>query len=106
MSTGCCLAIKLPDGSFLCSYYHFDGDDVGVTLKQNYNTEENAHWLINLGELRLLSFKTVEFYLDENDRQIEPRHCQSQTELTALVFEERQANSLYVFEDGQWQTHQ
>ena len=108
MSTSCRIAIKLPNGSYRSVYCHFDGyeDRVGKILNQNYATEDAANWLINLGDLRLLSHKTIEFFLKDNHRQIGPTLSRSPTELSILAFEEDCVDYLYVFEDGIWEVHQ
>ena len=108
MSTSYRIAIKLPNGSYRSVYCHFDGyeDRVGKILNQNYATEDAASWLINLGDLRLLSHKTIGFFLNDNHRQIGPTLSRSPTELSILAFEEDCVDYLYVFEDGIWEVHQ
>ena len=108
MSTSCRIAIKLPNGSYRSIYCHFDGyeDGVGKILNQNYATEDAANWLINLGDLRSISHKTIEIFLSEDHRQIGPTLSRSPTELSILAFEEDCVDYLYVFEDGIWEIHQ
>ena len=53
MSTNSRIGIRLPDGSILSVYHHWDGypEWLGVTLNQQYNTREKIEELIDGGNL-------------------------------------------------------
>ena len=53
MSTNSRIGIRLPDGSILSVYHHWDGypEWLGVTLKQQYNTREKVEELIDGGNM-------------------------------------------------------
>ena len=53
MSTNSRIGIRLPDGSILSVYHHWDGypEWLGVTLNQQYNTREKIEELIDGGNM-------------------------------------------------------
>ena len=53
MSTNARIGLQLKDGSILSAYHHWDGypEWLGVTLKEQYNTEEKVAKLIDGGNM-------------------------------------------------------
>jgi len=61
MSTRSSITVKCKDEKFRSVYCHFDGyiEGVGHTLLKNYNSQELARKIVNLGDLSSL-FESVE----------------------------------------------
>ncbi len=106
MATRSVIAIKNEDESFDAIYCHFDGypEGVGKTLKDNYNSQEQARDLINRGSLSALD-KSVEssvFYTSRGE-ELKKYHEESFEDLKKLCGD-LWGEYLYVFQDGKWNT--
>lgn len=54
MSTNATINVKMEDGKYQQTYLHWDGADAGKRLVENFNTQELAEELSNLGDLSCL----------------------------------------------------
>ena len=110
MSTRCLIAIKHDNGTFESVYCHFDGYDydngVGPTLREFFNSEEQAKALIALGDLSFISQEqNCAYHRDRGDAwdKTKPQTSRSFESLFNLA-DQTCAGYLYVFEDNAWQT--
>ncbi len=110
MSTRCLIAIELEGKTFLSVYCHYDGYDydqgVGPTLRTYHNSEEQARWLVGLGDLAYLeAAKACAYHRDRGKdwEKTRPVISNSKNDLISLA-KTNWASYLYIFEDGSWQS--
>ncbi|MET4695018.1 hypothetical protein [Endozoicomonas lisbonensis] len=86
-------------------YCHFDGDLVGPVLREHYASEEQAHTIINGGDLRSVWPDKLETYraIGEPWQHIRPRESADLSLLIELAWDTG-AEYLCCWQDDGWQT--
>ena len=110
MSTRSRIAIKHDNGAYESVYCHFDGYDydngVGPTLREFYNSEEQAKELIALGDLSFISQEqNCAYHRDRGDAwdKTKPQTSYSFESLFNLA-DQTGAGYLHIFADHDWNT--
>jgi len=103
MSTRSTISIKNDDGSIDSVYCHFDGhpDSNGNKLLDNYDTEDKARELINLGDISSLgeTIEETEDYYRMRGDPINISHYKP-NEIQEYLNDSQDYN--YLFDDGMW----
>ncbi len=115
MATRSTISIEKADGTVKQAYCHWDGypEDVGRTLKENYQTPEIVEELINLGDMSTLgaiigtehsfengpSGETTYYGRDRGEDGTAPR-VYDDLETFLLTGQQEQYN--YIFREGAW----
>lgn len=110
MSTRSLIGIMNKDGSITNVYCHFDGylDGVGITLVENYDTEEKIYELLERGDMSSLGEKvgTCEFYYQRGEDGVDAKTIPADVpNIKDVYYESGQncwADYVYLFEDGKW----
>jgi len=104
MSTRSLIGLKNNEG-LTYVYCHFDGylDGVGVTLVENYDTEDKVNALIEKGDMSSLgdSIDTCDFYEDDCGASTIP-DCEDIKDRYYKCGQNCWADYVYYFEDGKW----
>lgn len=110
MSTRSLIGIMNKDGSITNVYCHFDGylDGVGITLVENYDTEDKVNDLLKNGDMSSLgdTISSCEFYKDRGEDGIDAKTIPADvSNIKDVYYESGQncwADYVYLFEDGKW----
>ena len=107
MATRSMISIKNEDETFDAVYCHFDGypngqGSVGLTLRNDYTSEEKIRGLISLGDMSCLHpiVEQCEFYTKRGEKL----HNYKNLELSKLKSKARDIGCeyLYMFYKGEW----
>ncbi len=103
MSTRSRIAVQLPDGSYCSVYCHFDGDLVGMILQEYYNSDQQAHMIIDYGDLSYITASSCGAYAERGERWADvcPRHSKDLQQLIRLTCETG-GQYLYYRENNFW----
>ena len=115
MSTNARIGYVLSDDSIVSVYHHWDGypEWLGVTLKQQYNTDEKVRELIDGGDMSSCYSDNeydnekqdwdkrdpAQSYYSERGEDCPPRHSQTLTELAEIDCGEE---FVYLWFMGEW----
>lgn len=110
MSTRSLIGIMNKDGSITDVYCHFDGylDGVGITLVENYDTEEKIYELLERGDMSSLGedIMSCKFYKDRGEDGVDAKTIPADVpNIKDVYYESGQncwADYVYLFEDGKW----
>ena len=104
MSTNSLVAYLREDGSVVSSYVHWDGytTSVGLTLLENYNSEESASSLATeLGYASSLR-ETIEASLEDRANSDEAVEHSSFAEFESYVRDNSYIEYAYIWRNGTW----
>ena len=104
MSTNSLVAYLREDGSVVSSYVHWDGytTSVGLTLLENYNSEESARELATeLGYASSLR-ETIEASLEDRANSDEAVEHSSFAEFESYVRDNSYIEYAYIWRNGTW----
>lgn len=105
MSTRSRIGIEEKDGSITSVYCHFDGyvDGVGLALIKNFDTEEKARELIDLGDLSTVGGNlesTIAYCRDRDEEYSQSIHSSQDDYINPKRAEA--IEYYYLFSNGEW----
>ena len=105
MSTRSLIGIRNNEGLTFV-YCHFDGylDGVGITLVENYDTEDKVKALLEKGDMSSLgdSIDACDFYNEDDSNASTIPDCEDIKDRYYKCGQNCWADYVYLFEDGKW----
>ena len=105
MSTRSLIGIRNNEG-LTYVYCHFDGylDGVGITLVEDYDTEDKVKSLLEKGDMSSLgnSLDTCDFYNEDDSDASTIPDCEDIKDRYYKCGQNCWADYVYLFEDGKW----